>query len=58
MKIYLISFNGCDYDQYGSFLFIGENKDKVIKFLKRNYLKRRNKIDWDGGFMALDFQRV
>jgi hypothetical protein len=51
MKIYLIEFNRCDYDQYDSFVVIGKSEEDVVALLKKNHSREGPQvIDWAGGY--------
>ena len=47
MKLYIISFNRVDYDEYDSFVVVANNEDEVVLSLVtgNNY-----SIDWKGGY--------
>ena len=48
MKIFLIRFNECDYDQYGGFVIVAKNKVEVLKITKG--YDTPNIIDWEAGY--------
>ena len=48
MKIYLIKFNHCDYDQYDGFVVIAQNRNLAIQVLSSEEYK--DNVDWEAGY--------
>lgn len=51
MKIYKITFNKYDYDQYDSFIVSANTEADAVGHIKLKHPKRiYGVIDWDGGY--------
>lgn len=58
-KVYKISFNKNDYDQFDAFIVLAENEEEVISIVEKEHPKRDwADVDWDGGFKIeeVDFE--
>jgi len=57
MRIYLIDFNECGYDEYDGFVVRAENEDEAIRIIKKKHGDENKKwglIDWKGGYKIID----
>jgi len=50
VKIYLIEFNNCTWDQYKGFVVIAKDKKDVISLIESEYQRGCGAIDWNGGY--------
>lgn len=52
MKIYLIEFNECSYDEYDAFLVVAENEDAAMAHLKNVHSpdSRWGGVNWAAGY--------
>ena len=51
MKIYLITFNKCEYDQYDAFVVIARDEVKAINLIKEEYPDEKYPdVDWKAGY--------
>ena len=48
MKIFLIEFNECDYDQYCGFVIVAKSRYEVVKIVKGYNIS--GVIDWEAGY--------
>jgi len=50
-KVYIITFNEVDYDEYDSFAVLAENKKDVVDIVKFRHSKDRfSEVNWKGGY--------
>ena len=50
MKIYKITFNKCDYDQYDGFVVRAKDQDDVIEILRKEHEDMWRQIPWREGY--------
>ena len=51
MKIYKITFNNFDYDQYDSFIISAKTKQEAIAVIKKEHPEKRySDVDWKHGY--------
>lgn len=52
MKIYLVTFNQCTYDQYDAFVVRAKSPAEVIKLLQEKHQPSTSfpSVDWSGGY--------
>jgi len=55
MKIYLVTFKECDYDQYDAFVVIAKNKKEVIEKIKNTHGFDAS-IDWKSGYKTKEIK--
>lgn len=53
MKIFLIKFNACDYDQYDGFVIVAKNRYQVIKRVKE---ESSSVIDFKSGYVISEIK--
>lgn len=52
MKIFKVTFNEYDYDQYDSFIVVAENEEDAVKVIEEGYPRndQYSGVDWSKGY--------
>jgi len=47
MKIYIIKFNECNYDEYDAFVVVAKDRKDVVSLIKSKY---PDYVDWNNSY--------